>query len=230
MDPQEIAKLLEQTPLLAGVPPEELAALAGRTLERTFRAGEVVFHEGDPGDTLFVVAEGAVKVFVTSERADEMVLAVLSRPQAFGELAVVDGGPRSASVQAVEPTVLLALVRSALLDVLHSRPGLAEVLLRSLGSLVRRMIEQAGDLVFLDLHGRLAKLIVGMAERQGMAEGEELALELPVTQRDLAGMVGGSRQTVNAILHSFQDRGFLEVRGRTLVIRDLEALRRRAGV
>jgi CRP-like cAMP-binding protein len=98
------------------------------------------------------------------------------------------------------------------------------MLLRSLGKLVRRTIEQAADLVFLDLHGRVAKLLVGFAEREGES------LDLSVTQGDLAAMVGGSRQSVNVILNEFQRRGFLELQNRTIVFSDLPALRRRAGV
>jgi CRP-like cAMP-binding protein len=190
----------------------------------------LVFAEGDEGEALFVILEGQVKVFVTSEDGLEMVLVTLGPSDSFGELSLIDGAPRSASAEALEPTRILGLGRRALLDLLPGDPRLAEALLRSLGSLVRRLTEQAADLVFLDLHGRVAKLLLALADRDGHPEGDKTVLDLHVTQTDLAGMVGGSRQSVNQILHAFERRGYLELQGRTVVLNEVEPLRRRAGV
>jgi len=158
-----------------------------------------------------------------------MILATLQPPDVFGELAVIDGGSRSASIQALEPTTLLTLTRATLLDLLSKQPAVSEVLLRSLGGLVRRMIEQAGDLVFLDLHGRVAKLLLRLVENLGADRGEQPCLDVRMTQSDLAAMVGGSRQSVNQILHHFERRGYLRLEGQKLIVRDLDALRRRGG-
>jgi CRP-like cAMP-binding protein len=156
-----------------------------------------------------------------------MVLATLRSPDAFGELSAVDGRPRSASATAVEPTTLIGLDRATLLDGVHRHPDVADGMLRALGGLARRITEQTSDLVFLDLAGRLAKTLATLAERDGHAEGDTIVLALPLTQTELAEMVGGSRQSVNQVLKSFEARGFLELRGREVVITDLEALRRR---
>jgi CRP/FNR family transcriptional regulator, cyclic AMP receptor protein len=204
--------------------------LAGRAVERSFQKGEFICHEGDIGDSLFVVMEGLVKVFVTSTLGDEMVLVTLLPPEVFGELSLVDGGPRSASAEAMEPTRLLVLSRPTFLVMLKEHPGLAEALLKSLGDLVRRLTEQASDLVFLDLYGRVAKLLVGLAEERGAKTEDGVVLDLPLTQTDLAGMVGGSRQSVNQILRAFDRRGYVELRGRTVVIKQPDLLRRRAGL
>ena len=148
----------------------------------------------------------------------------------FGELALLDGGPRSASVQALETTTVLTIDRSSLIAMMSKHPGVADALLQSLGRLVRRMIDQTGDLVFLDLHGRVAKLLVRLAEEQCRDE-ERAAVELVrLTQSDLAAMVGGSRQSVNQVLKAFEDRRFLEVDGRKVIVKDLPGLRRRAGL
>ncbi len=146
--------LLEQTRLFAHLDSEGLRQLAARASMRRYRRGEVVFREGDPGDWLFVVGSGRLKVVVSSAQGDEMVLAALTPPDTFGELALVDGEARSATVEALEASVLLVVTRAAFLDVLHERPALAEGLLESLGGLIRRLTDQTSDLVFLDLPGR----------------------------------------------------------------------------
>ena len=224
------AALLSTTPLFRELREAELLGLAERSTERTYERGETLFHQGDPGESLFVLVEGLVKVLVVSERGDEMVLATLRPPDSFGELALIDGRPRSASVRALETTVALTLGRSALHELIEHHPRVAPALLRSVGTLVRQLIEQTGDLVFLDLQGRVAKLLMGMAEERGEKRSGAITLDLEVTQTDLAGMVGGSRQSVNQILHSLQSRGYLDLHGREVVLKDMAALRRRSGV
>jgi CRP/FNR family transcriptional regulator, cyclic AMP receptor protein len=222
------ASTLGATELFADLDPEILNRLGERTIERRFRRGQLVFGEGDPGDSLFIVVDGLVKVFVTSDEGEEMVLITLRNGDTFGELALIDGRPRSASAQALEPTTTLVVTRDELLDLMRAHPALAESLLGSLGALVRRLTEQAADLVFLDLHGRVAKLLVHFAAERGPVE--EPILDLHLTQSDLAAMVGGSRQSVNQILGAFEKRGYIELRGRTIVLKRMDLLSRRAGL
>lgn len=229
-DVEQAAALLGSTRLFATVPAEDVRRLAEHAVERSYRRGETIFHEGDAGDTLCVVVRGLVKVFVTSRQGEEMLLVTLGPSETFGELALVDGGERSASARAAEPTTLLTLRRSALLEVLAAQPRLTEALLRSLGDLVRRVTDQAADLVFLDLQGRVAKLLLALDEEHGADADGGRVLDLQLTQGDLASMVGGSRQSVNQILHSFESLGYLEVRGRRLVLLQADMLRRQAGL
>jgi len=223
----ENASLLASSLLFVDLVPRALDFLAERAIRLDLDRGQRIFHQGDDGDTLYVIAAGLVKVWVSSGDGGEMVLATLRSPDAFGELSAVDGRPRSASATTLEPTTLIALDRATLLDAVHRHPGVADGMLRALGGLARRITEQTSDLVFLDLAGRLAKTLATLADRDGRVEGDTVVLELPLTQTELAEMVGGSRQSVNQSLRSFQDRGFLEMRGRDVVISDLEALRRR---
>jgi CRP/FNR family transcriptional regulator, cyclic AMP receptor protein len=199
------------------------AARAGST--RTYAAGQIICHQGDPGDRLYVVLHGLVKVVFTSERGDEIVLRTLGDGEVFGELAILDGSPRSASVVAVDSTQVFMLLRAQLLELMRQHPGLADEFLRMLGNLVRRLTEQAGDLVFLDLPGRLAKLLLQLADQH---QGAGTALDRRLTQSDLAAMIGASRPAVNRALQSLAARGHLTVRGQTIVLRDVEGLRRRA--
>ena len=222
--------LLRRTRLFAGLREETLRALADRSVERSDPRHGRLFHQGDSGSGLFVVASGLVKVVVTSEEGEEMVLVTLGPGEAFGELSIVDGGPRSASAEALEPTVALMITREVLLDLATRDNGLTEALLHTLGALLRRLTEQASDLVFLDLPGRVAKLLAGLAAERGSETPDGIELDANLTQTDLAGMVGASRQSVNQILQGFARRGYLQVRGRRIVVHRLDLLRRRAGL
>jgi CRP/FNR family transcriptional regulator, cyclic AMP receptor protein len=224
------AELLSQTHLFAGLQHDALLRIAERAHERSFRKGALIFYEGDIGDAFYVVAEGTVKIFVSSGHGDEMVLATLRRPDGLGEIALLDDGPRTASAEALDAVTLLAFTRSTFQEVIHQDRVIADALLRSAGRLFRRMTSQAADLVFLDLEGRVAKLLSGMADERGESKESGIVLDLGVTQGDLASMVGGSRQSVNQILHALESRGFLEIGGRTVVIKQPDALRRRAGL
>ena len=230
MNAEAAAGLLGSTDLFKNLDPPVLDQLARSVTFRNYRRGHLIFAQGEPGDSLFVISEGLVKVFVTSEEGEDMVLVTLRAPETFGELALIDGGLRSASAEALEPTTTLTLSRGTLIELLQRHPTLAQALLSSLVGLVRRLTEQAADLVFLDLHGRVAKLLLTLAEERGRHEGQAVLLDLQVTQGDLAAMVGGSRQSVNHILHAFQRRGYLEIDGRRIVLKDLRALAKRAGL
>jgi CRP-like cAMP-binding protein len=221
--------ILARTDLFGRLNEDTLRVLAERSVTRRYERGEFVFHHGESGDSLFVMAEGIVKVFVTSEDGDEMVLATIEPPQTFGELAVIDGGPRTASAKAIEPSTLLALTQATFAEMLKD-PAVVQALHESLGRLLRRVLEQAADLVFLDLPGRVAKLLLTLAERSGEQKPEGLVLDLKMSQSNLASMAGGSRPTVNQILKTFEMRGYLEVKGRQIVIREPELLRRRAAL
>lgn len=225
----EDAALLHRTSLFGVLPEKAILRLGEKAVRRSFGRGEIIFREDDPGDALCVVVGGLVKVYRTSPDGDEMLLVTLGPSTVFGELPMVDGGLRSASAAAVEATTVLMINRTALLDALRDSPELIDRLLRSLGSMVRRLTDQAADLVFLDLPGRVAKLLLRMAEERGTAGQGGQTMDLQVTQTDLANMVGGSRQSVNQVLSSFERLGYVELDGRRIVIRKPDLLKRRAG-
>jgi CRP/FNR family transcriptional regulator, cyclic AMP receptor protein len=227
--PIDAVVVLAGTALFGSLDKQDLAGVADRCVKRTYAKGQYLCYQGDPGDRLFVVADGLVKVTLTSEHGNEMVLVTLGAHEMLGELAVIDQSPRSASVVAVQPTTVLMLSRPVLLQLMGSHPAVRDALLTSVGALVRRLTEQAGDLVFLDLGERLAKLLMRLAEESGQA-GDRIVLDLGLTQSDLAAMIGGSRPAVNRALQSLASRGLIEISGQAIVLHDLAALRRRAGV
>jgi CRP-like cAMP-binding protein len=228
MRTEQVVRLLGETQLFGGLDEDVRASVAERMLTRRFSKGDFIFHQGDPGESLYVVAEGLIRLFVTSEDGDEMVLANLESGDMFGELAVIDGGPRSASAKAVASTTLQALTQSAFIDVLQQSPQLIQTLHRSLGGLLRRVLEQASDLVFLDLPGRVAKLLLGLAQERGTRTDDGIIVDLQLSQETLARMVGGSRPTVNQILKGFEQRGYVELEGGKIKVKQESALKRRA--
>lgn len=222
-------EVLARTRLFAGVDASALTALAQRFTSRRCRRGEVVVRQGDPGDSLYVVASGSLKVLVESAAGEEMVLVTLGTSETFGELALVDGGPRSATVEALEPSELLVLTRQNFFDLAREQPAMIQGLLDNFGGLLRRLTDQLADMVFLDLSGRLAKLLLGLAAQGGSQPGQQSVLELTFNQTEIAHMVGGSRQSVNQILGALESAGYIETSGHTVRILRLDALRRRAG-
>lgn len=226
MDLDDLANRLGATELFAALDRQALATLAAGTRTRSLPRGALVFLEGDPGDGLYVVLGGRVKITVESPDGDEMLLATLSPPDTFGELSLIDGRPRSASAEALEPTELLWVGRDAFRAAYERHPQVAERLLMILGRLVRRVTGQAADLALIDLEGRVARLLVRMLD----SGGGTADLDLGLTQSEIASMVGGSRQSVNQILHGLERTGYLEVRGRKVTIRRPVELRARAGL
>jgi CRP/FNR family cyclic AMP-dependent transcriptional regulator len=192
---------------------------------RSYRRDETVFHQGDPGDALYVIASGTVKVVLPSpDAAEPAILATLGPGDFFGELALLDGEAHSASVVALEPTEALVLARLDFERLFETQPGLRRALVASLARELRRLTGHVESLHFLDLRERLAQRIAALAtEGRGIAvrgaEGE-LRLDWPYTQAELAGMVGGSRESVNRLLADFVARGLIRFERETLVVPD----------
>ncbi len=229
MNAEDRISLLARTPLFAGVDRALLERLAERAVVRRYRRGQTIFNEGDPGGSLVVVASGLVKLVATSEAGTEMVIGVVEAHHAFGELTVIDGGLRTASAQVLDPTTVLVLTRDTLFDVVRTEPALAEAVMVHLAQRFRATHETATDLMFLDLQARVAKLLVSVALEPGAGGVVDLE-RLHLTQRDLGGMVGGSRQSINQILHHFQSRGWIRMEDRTIVVLRPDRLRKRAGL
>jgi CRP-like cAMP-binding protein len=216
VDLQHRAAVLARTEPFCGIDEATRRRIAEHVAERVVEPGQCVFTQDEPGDRMYVLAEGAVKLFVSS-RDGGLVELVRHRPPAtFGEVALLDGGPRTASAEAVERSTLLVVTRPELLRLLRTEDQVAEALLRTLGTIVRRTTRQVTDLVFLDLRGRVARQLLVLA-------GDGNA-RTSVTQAELASMVSGARQTVNQALRSLESRGCIRASGRSFEILDRERL------
>lgn len=212
--------------LFAGLDPRVRRRLAATATRLVYREGQVLFREGDPGDALIVVRSGVVAVFRSGPGRDRAVLTVVRAPGVLGEVSLLDGAPRSASVEAVDRTEVLALSRTAFLDVVHTDERLMEEVFHGLGALVRRLTEQKTDYIFLDLPGRVAKTLVRLLDIDHDGDTDTINLN----QSRVAELVGGSRQSVNHVIRTFAHRGWLRTEGRCIVLTDLPALRHRAGM
>ena len=225
-----VAAALQQTTIFGDLHDSALRQLAQVCLQRTYRRGQFLWYQGDPGDYLVVIVRGLVKVTVASPRGDEMLLVTLGPSEVVGELSVIDGGARSASVVALTPTTGIVIGRAPLIALMHRSPELLDVLLRSMGALVRRLTERATDLVFLDLAARVAKLLLREAEGLSGEQRQGALVDLGLTQTELAQMVGASRPAVNRVLQSLAARGSISIDGHKIIINDPTALGRRAGL
>ena len=220
--------VLRQAPLFSALDDEAAGALRSSMSENRLRRGEVLFHEGDPGDKLYIVTDGKVKLGRTSSDGRENLLAILGPGQMFGELSLFDPGPRSATVTAVTETNFLSLSHDDLLRWLEGRPGVALGLLAQLAGRLRKTNEVVADLVFSDVPGRVAKALLDLADRFGRTADDGVHVHHDLTQEELAQLVGASRETVNKALADFASRGWLRLEPRSVVIHDVERMRRRA--
>jgi CRP/FNR family cyclic AMP-dependent transcriptional regulator len=191
--------------------------------------GQTLFDEGDPGDRLYVVTHGKIKLGRTSPDGRENLLAVLGPGEMFGELSLFDPGPRTATATAVTDSTLIGLGHDDLQPWLTGRPEVAAQLLGALARRLRRTNEAMADLVFSDVPGRVAKQLLDLARRFGVPTDDGVRVTHDLTQEELAQLVGASRETVNKALADFASRGFLRLEARAVVILDIERLSRRAG-
>ena len=201
-----------------------LATMSRSRLER----GDILFHEGDQGDRLYVIAEGKMKLGRTSTDGRENLLAILGPGEMFGELSLFDPGPRSATVTAVTETQLVSMGHDQLKEFLGQRPGVALTLLSALAGRLRKTNDVVADLVFSDVPGRVAKALLDLADRFGRPVDDGVHVHHDLTQEELAQLVGASRETVNKALADFASRGWLRLEPRSVLLLDVERLRRRA--
>ena len=220
--------LLRAAPLFAGLDDAAWQALAARLTTRTLRRGEHLFREGDPGDALHVVADGKVKITRAAPDGRENVIAILGPGDLLGELSIFDAQPRAATATAVNDCSLATLADSDFHAWLTEQPAVADALLRALAVRLRQTNEAMADLVFTDVPGRIAKTLLGLAQRFGQPDGDGVRVAHDLTQEELAQLVGASRETVNKALSDFAARGWLRLDGRAVVLLDLDRLGRRA--
>ena len=216
---------LTTVPLFAGIDPAELAQLADVTREKQYPKGSVIVFEDDPGDALFVVREGRVKVVLVSEDGREVILGVLGVGEHFGELSLIDEQPRSAHVIAMEDSTLFVLRREDFKRRVEVTPQLAWSLLVELSRRLRRADGKIGGLVLLDVPGRIARLLLDASADAGTD-----TIEKPLTHQTIAQMIGASRETVSRAMKEFQEEGLIRVERRRIAVANREALEKRAQV
>lgn len=203
---------------------EIMASMQAVRMER----GDILFHEGDQGDRLYIITEGKVKLGCSSTDGRENLLAILGPSEMFGELTLFDPGTRTATATAVAETQLIGLGHEQLQQLLAEHPRIAATLLAALARRLRRTNENLADLVFTDVPGRVAKALLELSHRFGRPVEDGVLVAHDLTQEELAQLVGASRETVNKALADFATRGWLRLEARAVLLLDVARLQRRA--
>jgi len=223
------ADALRRCALFSRVDDATLAVCIDSLRTRRYRRNETIFHQGDPGDSLYIIESGAVKIVLPSpEGEEEAIIATLGPGDFFGELALLDGAERSATAIAHEATTALVLRRDAFGHLIDTVPALRHELLAGLVTELRRLTHHVEELHFLDLPGRLARRIVRLAREADPNPSGPITLDWSFSQSELAAMIGGTRQTVNRLLGEFTAEGLIRIDRDTLVVPDLDRLERAA--
>jgi CRP/FNR family transcriptional regulator, cyclic AMP receptor protein len=220
--------VLRRAPLFDGLDEESARALRRQMSDIKLSRGEHLFLEGQDGDRLYVVLDGKIKLTRTAADGRENLLSVIGPGEMFGELSLFDPRPRTSTASAVTDATVAALAHDALRPWLLERPDVSMHMLRALAKRVRREFDVTADLVFTDVPGRVAKNLLDLAERFGEQDRDGLHVHHDLTQEELAQLVGASRETVNKALADFAARGWLQISARSVLILDIERLRRRA--
>jgi CRP/FNR family cyclic AMP-dependent transcriptional regulator len=211
---------LEALPLFAGFNDAELHFLAEEARERAFDTGEPIFYEGDAGHTCHIITTGKVRVYVIGEDGRELSVSILGPGEIFGEMALFDDLPRSASVEAIEPARTLELHQDVLLHGLQRSPTLALSLLRALSARLRHTTEEAEGLASMTVADRLMLQLRKLSEWAGTCVSDGMRIALPMTQQELAALVGTSRESVNRALAGLRKQGKVRLEDGWIVLLD----------
>jgi CRP/FNR family transcriptional regulator, cyclic AMP receptor protein len=220
----ELVQALARIPLFAGVDPDELEALSATMNQVTLRENEMLYEQGQTGETMYLIAEGELKVFTLGVGGREVVLDILSANDVLGELSLLDGKARSAYARATTDCVLMALDRGPFLDHLCQHPETAIRLMANMGTRLRQTILQTESLSVSDSQARLAQAILFLAERDGEVS-PGLATSI-LNKKDLAATIGTSEEWVNRTLSDWSRDGIIGITGgRRLLLHDVDAVR-----
>jgi CRP/FNR family cyclic AMP-dependent transcriptional regulator len=225
---EDAERVLRRAPLFEGLDEENARGLRRQLTEVKLSRGDHLFQEGQDGDRLFVVLDGKMKLTRAAVDGRENLLGVLGPGEMFGELSLFDPRPRTSSASAVTDATLAALGHDALRRMLQDHPEVSLHMLQALARRLRRANDVVADLVFTDVPGRVAKNLLDLADRFGEQEKDGLHVHHDLTQEELAQLVGASRETVNKALADFAARGWLQISARSVLILDVERLRKRA--
>jgi len=221
------SRFLSQIPLFKGLSAEDRAELAALMRKHKVKKGETLFRKGSEGATLYIIQEGAIKIALPSRLGDQRIVTIFSAGDFFGEMALLDGMPRSADAIAVEKSVLFLLNRSDFLRFLKKSEAATGTILASLSMRLRKTDELLEDTSFLNISARLAKKLLDIGETFGNRDGNAVEIRLRLTQKDLADLVGATRESINKELRILREKGLLSITPESIRIHDIKRLIRR---
>ncbi len=218
--------MLQRSPLFRGLPAPALEQIAGLATQTRYRAGESVFRQGDPGNAIYAVVTGRIRISAGTADGREMSLNIMEPGDTFGEIALLDGGTRTATATATEPSELVSIRRDHFVGLLEREPRVALELLRLCGERLRWTSGLVEDAAFLDAPARLAKRLLSIGELHGQRAAAGLTVK--ISQEDLATFLGVSRQLVNQQLQGWKAKGWVALGRGSVTIREETALRQAA--
>jgi CRP/FNR family transcriptional regulator, cyclic AMP receptor protein len=221
----DVDEVLARTGLFQGIEPSTVSALTKQVHRLDFPRGHTLFVEGHPGDRLYVIVSGKVKIGRRSPDGRENLLTIMGPSDMFGELSILDPAPRTSSATTITDLCAASIDRESLRAWMVERPEITERLLRVLARRLRRTIDNVADLISTDAPGRVAKQLLQLAQRFGTQEDGALRVTHDLTQEEIAQLVGASRETVNKVLGDFAHRGWITLEGKSVLISNSERLR-----
>lgn len=224
----EVRRALEANDVFGELSKEELEALLAYGATMRFRAGETIFQRGNPGESMMVVLSGRVKISNYSADGKEAVLNFIEPGGVFGEIALLDGKPRTADAAAMAPSELFVLRRRDLLPFLKARPQVAIRLIEVLCAKLRHATSMVEDIMLLNMGPRIARALLRLAEEHGRKRGGAIRLDLKLSQRELGAYVGLARENINRQLKLWREKGLIAIEAGGITILDEEGLRRAA--
>lgn len=215
---------LTQVPLFRDLDTESLRRLEEQSWVRQYPEGQLLTSEGDPGESLLIIEQGQVKVSRFTPSGQEVVLAVVEAPEAIGELALIDGAPRSATITALTPVDIRVVPRQAFLSLLENEPAAMMTVLRAITAMVRSTNERLSDVLSLDVPGRVAKWLLARAADRGVRQEGGIVIPFELSQRELATELGTTRVSINKALKTFETLSAIELRGSQILLVNTDLL------
>ena len=214
------AELFREVPLFAGLEDEDLESLIAAANRRKYPKDGVIFFENDVGDALFMIVSGRVKVTILSDDGREIILAMLSDANFFGEMSLLDNEPRSATAIALQETEMVVLHQRDFLAIVEKRPRVLINLLSVLSSRLRKANQQIGNLALHDVYGRVARILLEMASEDGTRQADGRVTFRRPTHQEIANMIGATRETVSRMISDLHRQGYIEIAGKNVIIQD----------
>ena len=223
---KRLIMLMKRVPLFAKLKDNEVSQIIEQCVKKTCKKEQVILVEEELGQTLFIILKGTVKISRTSEEGREVILTILKAGDFFGELSLLDGKGRSATVVSMEDSELLALRRSEFLLLLEKYPSISVELLKVLADRLRKCDLQIENLTLQDAVGRVGATLIHVAEQTGYQRGDGIIIpKLPV-QQDLANMAGTARETISRVMAIFEQKGLIQREGHRVIIHNFEIFRK----
>jgi len=214
--------LLRTIPFFRNLSDEDISALTELCELKSYSKNSIVFSQHEKGDTLYLILKGSVKVTLLSESGREVILSILKNGDFFGEMAILDGLPRSASVITMENTEFMCLKRERFLHLLSKKPEIGVSILAEMSKRLREADERIESLSLLDVYGRTARWIIKLAKKEGKKTENGILIEKIPKQIDIAGIVGTTRESISRVLTYFQRSGLITIKGSSMIVHDAE--------